>query len=178
MFFGLIKHLVMTLLAVSLCGCAALQQQRRDAMRQHSDIESLKLDVSRLKDRLDGIEAAQESLHGEISELRGSQAKDNDRLQERLAEIDRKVDLMDRARDKLRQDIVDTLSSKIAEVMQKQASASRVRVEEGYEHVVKPGETLSQIAAAYGASIDLIIKANNIRKPDEIRAGQKLFIPE
>jgi LysM repeat protein len=85
---------------------------------------------------------------------------------------------MDRARDKLRQDIVDTLSSKIAEVMQKQASASRVRVEEGYEHVVKPGETLSQIAAAYGASIDLIIKANNIRKPDEIRAGQKLFIPE
>jgi LysM repeat protein len=48
----------------------------------------------------------------------------------------------------------------------------------GYEHVVKVGETLSQIAAAYKVKAQAIIDANNITNPNTVRPGQKLFIPE
>jgi membrane-bound lytic murein transglycosylase B len=146
-------------------------------MRRQSDIESLKLDVSRLKDRLEGVEAAQDSLHGEMADLRRSQDKDTDQLKARLAEIDRKIELMNRARKQLRDEIVDTLTRNMANVMRKQTS-SRARVEEGLEHVVKPGETLSEIAAVYGVTVNRIVKANNIKRPDDIKVGKKLFIPE
>ena len=48
----------------------------------------------------------------------------------------------------------------------------------GIEHVVQPGETLSQIAAAYGVKMDVIARVNNISNPASIRVGQKLFIPD
>jgi LysM repeat protein len=44
--------------------------------------------------------------------------------------------------------------------------------------VVQPGETLSEIAKAYGVSVSVIIRENNLQKPDQLRVGQKLFIPE
>ena len=43
---------------------------------------------------------------------------------------------------------------------------------------MKPGETLSEIARAYGVSVNAITRANKIERPDLVRAGQTLFIPE
>jgi len=48
----------------------------------------------------------------------------------------------------------------------------------GYEHVVKEGETLSAIAAAYKVKPAAIIEANDLANPNALRAGQKLFIPK
>lgn len=44
-------------------------------------------------------------------------------------------------------------------------------------YVVKPGDTLSQIAADFGVSIDAIIRANGISNPSAIYVGQKFEIP-
>lgn len=44
-------------------------------------------------------------------------------------------------------------------------------------HSVKKGETLSIIASKYGTSLEEIARANNIRKKNFIRVGQKLKIP-
>ena len=44
-------------------------------------------------------------------------------------------------------------------------------------HTVRAGETLSTIAARYGTSIDAIARANDIRNPNFIFAGQHLSIP-
>jgi len=44
--------------------------------------------------------------------------------------------------------------------------------------VVKAGETLSTIAAAYKVRVNAIAEANNISNPNSIRPGQKLLIPE
>ncbi len=49
--------------------------------------------------------------------------------------------------------------------------------EQGYEHVVEKGQTLSAIAKAYKTSVDAIRKANNL-KNDTVYIGQKLFIPK
>jgi len=44
-------------------------------------------------------------------------------------------------------------------------------------HEVRPGETLSQIAAAYGVDVETIVAANDVDRPDRIQPGQKLQIP-
>jgi len=49
--------------------------------------------------------------------------------------------------------------------------------EQGYEHVVEKGQSLSAIAKAYGVTVDKIKQANNL-KSDILHIGQKLFIPK
>jgi LysM repeat protein len=49
--------------------------------------------------------------------------------------------------------------------------------EQGYEHVVEKGQTLSAIAKAYNTTVDAIKKSNNL-KNDTVYIGQKLFIPK
>ncbi|MDR7588855.1 MAG: LysM peptidoglycan-binding domain-containing protein [Armatimonadota bacterium] len=44
-------------------------------------------------------------------------------------------------------------------------------------HVVRPGETLYQIALRYGVPVDALAAANGIADPARIRAGQVLRIP-
>lgn len=44
-------------------------------------------------------------------------------------------------------------------------------------YVVKPGDTLSQIALNFGVSMDAIMRANGIRNASEIFVGQKFEIP-
>jgi membrane-bound lytic murein transglycosylase D len=46
-----------------------------------------------------------------------------------------------------------------------------------YHHRVRRGETLSTIAARYGASVYAIQKANSLRNPHRISIGQDLMIP-
>jgi LysM repeat protein len=44
-------------------------------------------------------------------------------------------------------------------------------------HYVKPGETLSGIAAMYGVTVQALMQANGLKNPNLIYAGQKLIIP-
>lgn len=45
------------------------------------------------------------------------------------------------------------------------------------DHYVKPGETLSDIAASFGISVKLIQEANDLDNPDRLSEGQELLIP-
>lgn len=44
-------------------------------------------------------------------------------------------------------------------------------------HTVSPGETLSQMAARYGVSVESLARANQLRDPDRIIAGTRLRVP-
>ncbi len=44
-------------------------------------------------------------------------------------------------------------------------------------HTIKRGETLSEIAAQYGVTVQAIVEANGIENPSLIVTGQKLTIP-
>lgn len=48
----------------------------------------------------------------------------------------------------------------------------------GIVHLVRPGETVFQLAAKFGASAPEILKANQIAHPEFILPGQQLVIPE
>jgi LysM repeat protein len=43
--------------------------------------------------------------------------------------------------------------------------------------VVPKGQTLARLAAQYGSSVGAMVRANRIRNPDMIYAGQRLCVP-
>ena len=47
----------------------------------------------------------------------------------------------------------------------------------GSSVTVRPGETLSDIAARYGVSINSLMRLNGIRNSDHVEAGQTLRLP-
>ncbi len=57
------------------------------------------------------------------------------------------------------------------------AGASAANTFSGTVHVVRWGETLSSIAAKYGVTVTALIRANHLRNPNFIYAGQRLVIP-
>jgi lipoprotein NlpD len=52
-----------------------------------------------------------------------------------------------------------------------------LRRSEGIYHVVRPGENLFRIGKAYDVSYEELARINGIRHADQIRTGQKIFIP-
>ena len=48
---------------------------------------------------------------------------------------------------------------------------------QGIYHVVRPGENLYRIGKAYDVSHEDLARVNGIKRPDQIRAGQRIFIP-
>ncbi len=105
-------------------------------------------------------------------------------MEERIEALERRLQESETARERDRKDIIDILSRRMAELLQAStpaAARSSVAVKRGdragWEHEVKPGESLSAIAAAYGVRVADIVAANQLRDADRIRASQKLFIP-
>jgi nucleoid-associated protein YgaU len=44
-------------------------------------------------------------------------------------------------------------------------------------YIVKPGDTLWNIAKRFRTTVDFIVRTNGIENPDKIDVGQKLYIP-
>jgi len=57
------------------------------------------------------------------------------------------------------------------------APAAATATPAGSAYTVKPGDTLSSIAAANNTSIDAITKLNNLTDPNSLQVGQKLVLP-
>jgi LysM repeat protein len=45
------------------------------------------------------------------------------------------------------------------------------------EVVVKPGETLSEIAERYGTTVDRLMQLNDLRSPQDLWAGSRIQVP-
>lgn len=181
------RAVLLCTLPVCLCGCETISQRQREEMQRQEDFRVLREDLRIIKGRLDTLELETERLDREVYQTRTSAAEaargEVQMLSGRVAELEQRLETVDRNRKKDKQEIIDTLSRKMADLIKKSTAArssgrTRRSSEYGYEHVVQPGETLSEIAAAYGTSMKAIINENGLRNPDRLTAGQKLFIPE
>ena len=178
------------LLALPFCtGCLATYSMQEQQTAQQEDLAILQEKLRRIEGRLEGYDLAIQQLQQAVEIMRARPAGPSDAevqaLQTRLAALDSQLRTLDSARQRDRQEIVDTLSTKIATLVNAGARSTprpttpprRSATQEGYEHEVAPGETLSAIAAAYNVRSKDIMEANNITDPTKLRAGQKLFIP-
>ncbi len=108
---------------------------------------------------------------------------------EDIAALKRDIALLHSGRDTLKKEITDDLVARIDKVVSRSGASTTAvktpatsttspRAKTGYNHTVEKGQTLSEIARGYGKSLDVIMKANNLKTANTIRPGQVLFIPD
>jgi nucleoid-associated protein YgaU len=171
-------------------GCAAFwEDPSRAAQREREDALVAEERLRQLAGRIESLEMESVAVRKELERVRQQAetagASRLRALEEQGAALDRRLRESEAAREKDRREIVDTLSQRMAELLQasasaagRQTSAARRGNRSGWEHEVKSGESLSAIAAAYGVRVADIVQANQLRDEHRIRVGQKLFIPE
>lgn len=163
-------------------------EQRRVAQQQTEDSLILQEDLRRIRARLEALESDFQRLQQQVSTSNNDLSRANQSqlagFNATLDELNKRIRAVDAAREADKREIVDSLSKKISSVMASSPARSsgssaprRAVSNEGYEHEVGPGETLSAIAKAYGARTEDIIQANGLKSADVLRVGQKLFIP-
>jgi len=176
---------------VNLLGCVTMQDSG-EVTQQQEDMLLLKEDLNRTKGKLETLEMEYQRLLHELDGIQGAATSSKgatSSTQARIDELARRLSVLEGARAKDRQVIVDQLSGKMADIIGDRTTgksspkrksittSTRTTGMTGYEHVVKEGETLSAIAAAYKVKISAIVEANKLQSPDTLRTGQKLFIP-
>lgn len=189
---GRIHSIAAVGLMTALCGCAAFWEDPARTAQQQREEELLREERERrLAGRFEAIEMELAALRRDLDQTRraadtAGQARLRS-LEERLAALEQRLREAEAARERDRREIVDALSKRMAELLAASGGGGGGRTaapqrrspnRSGWEHEVKPGETLSTIAAAYGARVSDIVEANQLRDAHVIRVGQKLFIPE
>ncbi len=161
-------------------GCETLGGRSRQdaAMRRRTDMANLKATVSRLERQVEGLESGREVVFQQLDDIRKLLEEERRRTDERLARIDLTLNGESAAREQLRKSIISDLSNKISAIVARSTPAPRRSSGSGYEHIVKAGQTLSEIAAEYGVKTTVIVRENSLKNPNDIKVGQKLFIPD
>ena len=151
---------------------------------QREDIQQLKEKVGQFQNDVQAYTAEHAQLKSELGVVKNQLTAAQKEIQ-RLGDLLRDVD---QAREKDRRLIVEEVSKEMARILDKNKAGSpksaqssnppkKTVMEEGYEHIVAKGETVHAIAEAYGVSKKSIMAANGLKK-DELKIGQKLFIPK
>lgn len=184
---GLLAAPLLTTGCLATYGQAELEQEA--ALR--ADLALVQDANRKLQGRMESLELQMEQLQRSMESLRqapdGASAAEVQALQAKVNALEVQIRSVDAAREKDRQEIISSLTTKISQIVggsggarPRPAAATPRRAagpQEGVEHVVEAGQTLSAIASAYGVSSKAIIEANNLDRPDQLRVGQKLFIP-
>lgn len=166
--------LLIAALTLLLNGCITYQSRQQQQTRRTSRTENQLLQQEtqrRTAGRIESLEMEIARISKELDALRRT-------VDNRYATLEQKVE-------KDKREMIARLSAQVEKLLkqatpaQPSSSGSCGRAgATGYEHSVQQGETLSAIAKAYDATAKAIIRANNIKDPDRLSVGQKLFIPE
>jgi len=164
-------------------GCETIsaqgQSRRVTETRATYEVEALRAELQRIEQRVAGMEAEREMLHGHIKGLRDTLVESDNRRAAELVSIHQQLKAQSAEQDRIRRELADELGGRIEKILKASQPPPPSRKQQaGYVHVVKTGQTLSEIARAYNSKSETIIKANNLKTPNDIRVGQELFIPE
>ena len=166
---------------------AATEEQLNKLRGEVSALQASNVDLQkRLADVMKELQDVREQAAKPAGNYAGTE--DLKQLAEKVREVDRK-----RAED--RELILDeikklgkTMSSGAGRPPKKQDDPPKGNTEnptgpeKGYEYVIKSGDTISTVVAAYReqgvkVSVDQVLKANPTLKPESLKVGQKVFIP-
>jgi nucleoid-associated protein YgaU len=170
------------------------RRQARDpeVARIAVDTQQMSVEFRQVSEQLAVLNRNQELLETRLARLE-AQAAAAPKPQDDITALRRDIQLLRAERETLRSDITTDLAGRIEKIAARQQAelnavkaaaatpapaAAGARSGSGWEHKVERGQTLSEIARAYGKSTDSIIKANKLTNASSIRAGQVLFIPD
>jgi LysM repeat protein len=165
-----------------LTACATYKDLESTETTAQQNYELAREDYQRLKGQVEGLQIEIDRMRAELDRLRSGPSAQVQSVQATVDQLAQRLQAEESARQRDKQEIVDTLSGKITKIMATSAAskprpAPRKFSGEGYEHVVEAGQTISAIAAAYNVKAGDIMDANGITDATKIRVGQKLVIP-
>lgn len=159
--------------------------------------EQALMEVPRLSQQFDQLAANYDSLAGRVARIE-SGASGNDELRAEIVSLRSQLDQLRRDQERMRAEIINELGKKIAALPrpapppppppaapsaakggrpQPKAAPAPEYTGSYYEHVVKPGQTLSVIAKGFDVPMNKILQANPGLKANSLRAGQKIRVP-
>jgi LysM repeat protein len=172
-----------------LSGCRTTEIEQEQSS-QRATLQDLQDKVGHLQNTIGTVQAENDDLKGQVAQLKdelNSSQSTNAEYRKDLERLDSLIKKLDSAREQDRKIVVEEVSREISSLAKKIQNASptkdasptptKQKVQEGYEHVVAKGDTLSAIAKAYKVSVQSIRDANKLTKT-ELKIGQKLFIPK
>ncbi len=163
-----------------LTGCETLSDRRSREAQDAAQMRHMRQDVRQM---MALSEEAREQRHQLDERVARNEEEFGQRyrsLQKQIADLQRDLAQLHADRERMRREIVEEISVRVSRIIEQQQASrpQQARAQTGFEHEVGIGQTLSEIASAYGVTVDAIVRANNITDPHRIRVGQKLFIPE
>ena len=170
---------IVVLFLFTVTGCVTSNSERVNReMRMQSQVQHMRAELDRVKGQVDGLVAGREEVYRKIESLQASVNSSSRVLGGEIKNLSQGLQATSVSREQMKQDIINKMSKNVETIMKTQETTRNNNAQRGIEHIVAPGNTISTIAAAYHVSSKAIIKANNIKKPDQLRIGQVLFIPE
>jgi hypothetical protein len=174
-------------LALNFSGQAQDAATEERLNRLTGQMEDMRANQEALRKKVEALEREVESLREQMSKPTGNYASQDDlrRLSESVKEVDQKrIDDAEKVRSELLGLKKDLLKSPLPKQKSSTPSepARSEKTEKGFEYVVQRGDNLSSIIQAYRdknikITMDQVLKANPNLKPDQMRVGQKIFLP-
>lgn len=129
--------------------------------------QKMQQELVKMQQQISGLQEEKTALQKRVEEIEKNAAKDKQALLKEVAAIVASK---------------SSGSSSTQAAAQEEKPPSQVK-QEGYEYEVKAGDSLWAIAKAYQdagvkVSVEEIRKANNMGKSQDLRVGQKLFVPK
>ena len=163
----------------------------RQAYRQQmaaEEVERLAAQFSLLNENVDAIA-------GRLSKLENRPSADKE-LREEIAVLRASIAEIKNRQNAMRKEIVDEISAKVAKLIKEQQPApppppaakpkpqpkpkpEKPQPPAGnyYEYTIEQGQTIYDVAVAYGTTVKKILDANPGINPKALRIGQKIMIP-
>jgi LysM repeat protein len=173
--------LLISFLAAPLLAATPVRAYYDPAAAEDAAIERQK--ILRAADQLDLLSTQGASLAQQLQELRTEVEK----LRAENQSLRQQLNALEKSRAAEKDALLKEVSAIVASATKAPAPAApphptTAAKEEGFEHIVEPGQSLWAIAKAYQdagvkVSVDDIRRANNL-KDNTLRSGQKLFIPK
>ncbi len=173
--------------ALLLFGCAGPTHETASSLQvllsRQAEIGE---EIIRIREELRSFKSKQEEYDHRLSDqvLKQPLREAIDRCVTRLNGMETRLDKLERemeanrtALDKKMETVLEVVKNENAQLRRAIEKLQKSTVSGGWEHTIKPGETLGVIAKEYGVRVKDIVEANDIKNPNRISVGQNLFIP-
>ena len=177
------KHAIAAFAALAAIAATAEPGGARDAFLNRQAYDGM----VRISGQVDVLQANQEELSAKLREMSraaGGANGDVEALKAEVAGLKAQIASLRSDMQSMRGEIVQELTGKIQQIVRQVAPPPAPAARPGpqlpdkyREYVVKPGDTLSLVADAFGTRVSTIKEMNGL-KSDMLRVGQKLKVPK
>jgi LysM repeat protein len=170
---------------VLLTGCQTTRQREAEAQRQAWE-ESLSRRVLNIENRIFDLENSlallrreQNAIDNRLAKILSSSTTVGAAQRAEIESLRKELEETRGANEKKMAIILEEIARENERILKSiREGRGTAAYAQGYEHVVRSGETVSTIARQYGTTVEAIVQANGLADPNSIRVGQILFVPQ